>query len=126
MAKQIKALVKPSVLKWARESLNLPLADAAKKIGVKVPKLAEWESESGGSSPTIGQLRKAANAYKRPLAVFFLPEPPRDFDALKDFRRLPELTRLPATPKLSLEIRRAQMRREIALELAASVVSLNC
>lgn len=71
MAKQIKALVKPSVLKWARESLNLPLADAAKKIGVKVSKLSEWESESGGSSPTIGQLRKAANAYKRPLAVFF-------------------------------------------------------
>jgi Zn-dependent peptidase ImmA (M78 family)/transcriptional regulator with XRE-family HTH domain len=121
MARQIKALVKPSVLKWARESLNLPLADAAKKIGVKVSKLAEWESESGGSSPTIGQLRKAANAYKRPMAVFFLPEPPRDFDALKDFRRLPELTRLPATPKLSLEIRRAQMRREIALELAASI-----
>jgi Zn-dependent peptidase ImmA (M78 family)/transcriptional regulator with XRE-family HTH domain len=121
MARQIKALVKPSVLKWARESLNLPLADAAKKIGVKVSKLAEWESVSGGSSPTIGQLRKAANAYKRPLAVFFLPEPPRDFDALKDFRRLPEVTRLPATPKLSLEIRRAQMRREIALELAASI-----
>jgi transcriptional regulator with XRE-family HTH domain len=111
MAKQIKALIKPSVLKWARESLNLPLPDAAKKIGVKVSKLSEWESELGGSTPTIGQLRKAAHVYKRPLAVFFLPEPPRDFDALKDFRRLPDLTRLPATPKLSLEIRRAQMRR---------------
>ena len=121
MAKQIKALVKPSVLKWARESLNLPLADAARKIGVKTSKLSEWESESGVSSPTIGQLRKAANVYKRPLAVFFLPKPPRDFDALKDFRRLPDLTPVPASPKLSLEIRRAQMRREIALELAASI-----
>jgi len=121
MAKQIKALVKPSVLKWARESLNLPLPDAAKKIGVKVSKLSEWESESGEACPTIGQLRKAANVYKRPLAVFFLSEPPRDFDALKDFRRLPDLRRLPASPKLSLEIRRAQMRREMALDLAASI-----
>ncbi len=121
MAKQIKALVRPSVLKWARESLNLPLADAARKIGVKESKLSEWESESGISSPTIGQLRKAANVYKRPLAVFFLSEAPRDFDALKDFRRLPDLTQAPASPKLSLEIRRAQMRREMALELAASI-----
>jgi Zn-dependent peptidase ImmA (M78 family)/transcriptional regulator with XRE-family HTH domain len=119
MAQQIKALVKPSVLKWARESLNLPLTDAAKKIGVKVSKLSAWES--GTSSPTIGQLRKAAGVYKRPLAVFFLSDPPRDFDALRDFRRLPDPTRATPSPKLNLEIRRAQMRRETALELAAEL-----
>jgi Zn-dependent peptidase ImmA (M78 family)/transcriptional regulator with XRE-family HTH domain len=119
MARQIKASVKPSVLKWARESLNLPLTDAAKKIGVKVSKLSDWES--GASSPTIGQLRKAAGVYKRPLAVFFLSEPPRDFDALRDFRRLPDPTRANPSPKLNLEIRRAQMRRETALELAAGL-----
>lgn len=116
MANQIKALVKPSVLKWARESLNLELTDAAKKIGVKVSKLSDWES--GTSSPTIGQLRKAAGVYKRPLAVFFLSDPPRDFDALRDFRRLPDPTQATPSPKLNLEIRRAQMRRETALELA--------
>jgi Zn-dependent peptidase ImmA (M78 family)/transcriptional regulator with XRE-family HTH domain len=121
MAKQIKALVKPSVLKWARQSLNLPLTDAAKKIGVKVSKLSDWESESGTSSPTIGQLRKAAGVYKRPLAVFFLSDPPRDFDALRDFRRLPDPTQATPSPKLNLEIRRAQMRRETALELAAGL-----
>lgn len=121
MAKQIKALVKPAVLKWARESLNLPLAEAAKKIGVKVSKLSDWESESATSSPTIGQLRKAAGVYKRPLAVFFLSDPPRDFDALKDFRRLPDPKQAIPSPKLNLEIRRAQMRRETALELAAGI-----
>jgi len=119
MPKQIKALVKPTVLKWARESLNYTLADAAKKIGIRVSKLSEWES--GTSSPTTGQLRKAANVYKRPLAVFFLPAPPRDFVALKDFRRLPDQTQVSASPMLNLEIRRAQMRRETALELAASI-----
>src|SRR5438094_7082934 len=119
MAKQIKASVKPAVLKWARESLNLQLTDAAKKIGVKVSKLSDWES--GAASPTIGQLRKAAGVYKRPLAVFFLSDPPRDFDALRDFRRLPDPTQATPSPKLNLEIRRAQMRRETAMELAAGL-----
>ncbi len=121
MAKQIKALVKPAVLKWARESLNLSLAEAAKKIGVKASKLSAWESEPATSTPTIGQLRKAAAVYKRPLAVFFLSDPPRDFDALKDFRRLPDPTQATPSPALNLEIRRAQMRRETALELAAGL-----
>lgn len=38
--------------------------------------------------PTIAQLRKAAEVYKRSLAVFFLSEPPEGFDTLRDFRRL--------------------------------------
>src|SRR5262245_46679177 len=119
MAKQVKALVKPAVLKWARESLNLALPDAAKKIGVKASKLIDWET--GTARPTIGQLRKAARVYKRPLAVFFLSDPPRDFDALRDFRRLPDPTQATPSPQLNLEIRRAQMRRETALELAAGL-----
>ena len=119
MAKQIKALVKPRMLKWARESLNLPINEAARKIGVKVSKLSAWES--GGSSPTVGQLRKAAAVYKRPLAVFFLSEPPRDFDALRDFRRLPAQSHAEPTPALNLEIRRAHIRRDTALELATGL-----
>jgi Zn-dependent peptidase ImmA (M78 family) len=119
MAKQIKALVKPAMLRWARESLNFPIGEAAKKIGVKPVKLATWEA--GDASPTIGQLRKIAAVYKRPLAVFFLSQPPRDFDALKDFRRLPDQMRAAPSPELNLEIRRAHVRRETALELANSL-----
>src|SRR5215510_4948925 len=119
MAKQIRALVKPAMLRWARESLNLPINEAAKKIGVKPSKLSAWES--GESTPTIGQLRKAAAVYKRPLAVFFLPQPPRDFDPLRDFRRLPDQTRAVPSPELNLEIRRAHVRRETALELATAL-----
>jgi Zn-dependent peptidase ImmA (M78 family)/transcriptional regulator with XRE-family HTH domain len=119
MAKQIKALVKPAMLRWARESLNFPINDAAKKIGVKPSKLTAWES--GDSIPTIVQLRRMAALYKRPLAVFFLSQPPRDFDALKDFRRLPDPTRAVPSPELNLEIRRAHVRRETALELASAL-----
>lgn len=119
MAKQIKALVKPTLLKWARETLNLPIEVAAQKIGVKVSKLSAWES--GASTPTVAQLRKAAAAYKRPLAVFFLSDPPRDFEALRDFRRLPDQLSTEPTPQLNLEIRRAHVRRETALELATGL-----
>jgi Zn-dependent peptidase ImmA (M78 family) len=119
MAKQIKALVKPTMLRWARESLNLPIKEAAQKIGVKVSKLSGWES--GVSSPTVVQLRKAAAVYKRPLAVFFLSEAPRDFEALRDFRRLPDQLHAEPTPELNLEIRRAHVRRETALELATGL-----
>ena len=89
------------MLRWTRESLNLPINEAAKKIRVRPSKLSAWES--GESTPTIGQLRKAAAVYKRPLAVFFLSQPPRDFDALKDFRRLPDPTRAVLSPELNLE-----------------------
>jgi len=119
MAKQIKALIKPTMLKWARESLNLPIGEAAQKIGIKVPKLSAWES--GASSPTVVQLRKAATVYKRPLAVFFLSEPPRDFEALRDFRRLPDQLYARPTPELNLEIRRAHVRHATALELATGL-----
>ncbi len=35
--------------------------------------------EVGEVVPTIAQLRKAAEVYKRSLAVFFLSEPPEGF-----------------------------------------------
>jgi hypothetical protein len=73
------------------------------------------------ATPVIGQLRRIAAVYKRPLAVFFLSQPPRDFDALKDFRRLPDQMLAAPSPELNLEIRRAHVRRETALELANSL-----
>jgi Zn-dependent peptidase ImmA (M78 family) len=59
-----------------------------------------------------------ARVYKRPLAVFYLPEPPRTFSPLHDFRRLPEIIGQSESPELRTEIRRAHYRREVFLELA--------
>jgi transcriptional regulator with XRE-family HTH domain len=47
--------------------------------------LKEWED--GTSQPTIRQAQILAKAYKRPFALFFLPEVPRDFQPLQDFRK---------------------------------------
>lgn len=80
-----KAYITPNVLKWARESARMTEETAAAKVSVKVDRLKEWEA--GTSQPTIKQAQKLAKAYKRPFALFFLPEIPRDFQPLQDFRK---------------------------------------
>jgi Zn-dependent peptidase ImmA (M78 family)/transcriptional regulator with XRE-family HTH domain len=80
-----KAYITPKVLKWARESARMTEETAAAKIPkLTVEKLKEWED--GTSQPTIRQAQILAKAYKRPFALFFLPEVPRDFQPLQDFR----------------------------------------
>ena len=86
MATKIEAIVKPEMLIWARGSAGFDAEIAAKKIQVKPERLRSWES--GESRPTIKQLRNLAKIYKRPIAVFYLPTPPKEFQALRDFRRL--------------------------------------
>ena len=65
----------------------------------------------------LGQLRSLAKKYHFPLAVFYLPAPPRDFAPLRDFRRLPEFEDGTISPNLAYHIRNAHERRELALEL---------
>ena len=79
-----KAYITPNVLKWARESARMTEEIAAAKVSVSSDKLKEWEA--GTSQPTIKQAQTLAKAYKRPFALFFLPEIPRDFQPLQDFR----------------------------------------
>ena len=72
-----RAFITPKVLKWARESARISLEDAASKISVSSNKLNDWEE--GISQPTIKQAETLAKTYRRPFAVFFLPDIPRDF-----------------------------------------------
>lgn len=115
MAKRVEALVKPELLVWAREDAALGVEKAAKKAQVSPERLESWET--GERRPTIRQLRLLANAYKRPLALFYLPKPPKDFEPLRDFRRFPGELAPPESPELRFAVRKARDRREIALEL---------
>jgi len=80
-----KAYITPNVLKWARESARMSEEVACAKVSVSSEKLKEWEN--GDSLPTIRQAQTLAKAYKRPFALLFLPEIPRDFQPLQDFRK---------------------------------------
>jgi Zn-dependent peptidase ImmA (M78 family) len=119
MARSAEALVKAALLVWGRKSAHLDENAAAKRIGVPFAVLQAWES--GEARPTFVQLRKIADVYKRPLAVFYLAEPPRTFDAMRYFRQLPDVPPPEVSPELVFQLRQAESRREVVLDLAGEV-----
>ena len=115
MARSIPALVKPELLVWARESAGLSVDRAAALAGIDAMTLQEWEQ--GHDVPSIAELRKLGEVYKRPIAVFFLSKQPRRFDAQREFRRLAGVLPGKESPELLLALRWAIFRREAAVEL---------
>lgn len=121
MVKPVRALVDPDIMVWARESAGYSNKAAAKKIGVPLERLLDWESEEKDDRPTINQLRKMARVYKWPLSVFYLSERPATFKTLRDYRRLPNVGPVKYSPELIYEQRLANERREQAIEMAAEL-----
>ena len=95
--------------------MGLSVDEAATKANIKAQVLEEWER--GDKPPTIPQLRKLGEIYKRPISVFFLAEPPKGFDPQREFRRLPGVTPKNESPQLRLALRTALYRREAARDL---------
>lgn len=121
MASRVKALVTPALITWARETAGFSIPEAADKLGIDAEKLTAWENPKDEATPSIPQARKIAALFKRPLAVFYLPEAPVKFQVMRDLRRLPGTGPRQFTPALQLEIRAAIERRELALDLAADL-----
>ncbi len=115
MAKRIFATVKPEILVWARTSAGFTIEAAAKALKLDMDFLVRWEA--GQERPSVPQLRSLAGLYKRPLAVFYLQEVPLRFQVLSDLRRLNPGEDMSYSPALTQEIRTAQQRRELAMEL---------
>lgn len=115
MSRSIPALIRPVLLVWAREKAGLRTEEAAAKLRIPAKRLLEWER--GEERPSIAQLRKLGGLYKRPLALFFLPEPPHDFDPQREFRRLPGVMPQNESPELRQALRLALFRREAARDL---------
>ena len=117
MAKSVKALITPEVLKWERERrIKMPLDYAAEKLDVKPGLLAAWED--GTDQPSFAQLKDIAKLYRTHISVFYLPEPPTDFKLLADHRRLPEslISDDEQTYKLNSNVLEAYERREATIQ----------
>lgn len=123
MAVGFRVTINPKLLEWARESSNMQLDVAAKKIGVKVEALSNWES--GDQNPTITQLRKASKVYKRSTAVFYLKDVPKEKSAVKDYRLISRNMEPTIPPELTVEIRKALVRREAAIDLSEELGEAN-
>ena len=105
--------VKPEILMWARETAGLSLEDAARAIGLKdargesaPERLAKIEIAGDLPRPL---LLKMAKAYRRPLLVFYLSQPPKTGDRGQDFRTLPGEDRY--NPELDALIRDIKSRQ---------------
>ena len=118
--KSMEVGVEPNVLIWARESIGMSIGEVAKRLKTSEDTINKWESRE--KKPTLIQLKKLARTiYKRPLAAFFLPEPPKEPPFPEDFRTLPQDKKKPFSPKTLLAIRRARRLQSLASELAKSV-----
>jgi len=116
MPKRVFADINPDVLRWARKTRGWEVDFAANKIGVSHETLAACEK--GEDQLSVPQLRRAANFYKRPVAIFYLSTVPEALAPVRDFRRLPESMGNPLSPEFLLEIRRVHQKREAAVDLA--------
>jgi Zn-dependent peptidase ImmA (M78 family) len=110
-----RAHVTPEVLRWARQSLGVPLEDAAERIGVP-PETLEG-AESGDLLLTLRQAERAAKLYQRPLAALYLSEPPTEEPQEAQFRRLPGAPPPPWPPEMQALVRRVRDRQDAAAEL---------
>jgi Zn-dependent peptidase ImmA (M78 family) len=92
--------VNPAILRWARETSGLSVQAVARKLNQKkvtAETVTSWEM--GDGSPSYVQLERLAyQIFKRPMALFFFPEPPVEQTPKQAFRTLPEqeIKRIPS------------------------------
>lgn len=98
--------VQAEMLRWARKTVGLSVADVAQSLKRPLEEIEAWES--GDDAPSYPQLEKLAyQLYKRPLAVFFLPSPPDESMPQREFRTLPDADLQTLSRDTYLHIRRA-------------------
>ena len=111
-----KVEINPKVLIWARSALGYSESELSKKLKIKESLLKKWES--GEERPSFAQLKKVADFLKRPTTTFLLNEVPPAEPLPKDFRVLEEADIRKLSPDTIIEIRKAQRKRQLAIDLA--------
>ena len=117
MAEYIQG-INPTIIKWARERSGYTLQEVAKSLNRAVATISNWES--GAAAPTYVQLEKLADKYKRPIAMFFFPEPPQEPDFVEQLAlRSSEIEQL--DPSIRILLRQAYARQLSLMELNMGV-----
>jgi Zn-dependent peptidase ImmA (M78 family) len=109
--------VKPPLLVWARKTLGLQVAVAARKAQIKPQLLTDMESGSLTPSLSLAQAERLAKVYKRPLAALLLDTPPKEPRPLHDFRVHAGRLQADLSSQTLLAIRRARRLRRLLAEL---------
>jgi len=106
--------INPQILKWARERSGYTVAAMATALKKDVSIINDWES--GERAMTYVQLETLADKYKRPLAIFFLPEPP-DEPNIAENLALRSSDADGSKPRLHMLLRQAYARQLSLMEL---------
>ena len=121
MPSRVIAQVTPEMLRWAREQAGCDLEQAGKSAGKDAASVAAWESADSGQRPTIRQAQALAQAYRVPLALFYLAQPSPDLEreTVPEFRGLDPETGAVRRQSRQLRwmIRQAQERQAFIVEL---------
>jgi len=113
--------VTPKVLRWAREVSGFSVDEVAERLEtvskrITPETLLSWEE--GEALPRLTALRKLSQLYRRPLAVFFLSEPPPEAAPPRSFRLLPSGEPRPLSPETLLAVRTARRLHQLGQEAA--------
>lgn len=103
-----------NILHWARKNAGYSVDEVANKMDKETEVINSWEN--GDDVPTFKQLSKLSKIYHYPSAFFFAEEVPEDEPLPSDYRTMPDRD-IENFPEIKFEIKDAQERREIALEL---------
>ena len=109
--------INPDIFKWARERSGYTVEMIAAFLKKDASIINDWES--GERAPTYVQLEKLADKYKRPIAIFFFPEPPEEPNIAENLTlRSPDNT--PLEPRIQILLRQAYARQLSLMELNAN------
>ncbi len=104
----MNATLKPHVLQWARKKAGLSEETLAKKIGVHLGLVKEWEST--GTIP-IALVEKLAEITRIAFGFLFLEQPPQASLPIADFRRVKDSQPLAPSDDLLDVIYSAQLKQ---------------
>ena len=108
--------VNNEVLRWARESTGYSIEDLAKKVGLSINKLKEWEIKT--SKIRYSTITKLAKVLVRPTTALLLNKPPLESKLPEYFRRAGAKGAL--QPELRIAIRKARHLQHLSNELEIS------
>ena len=103
--------INSEILKWSRESAGYSL----EYLCTVYSKYKDWEN--GIDFPTYAQLEVLANKYKRPIAIFFFPDIPKEVSSKKSFRTIPEYEFNNISPAIRFLFRKGLSMQENLKEL---------
>lgn len=125
MTPSSEKIFEPSVLRWARERAGIPIDHLAVKLAkfwkeITPDVVAGWEN--GGLQPRPVQVKKLAEIYKRPTAVFLLAYPPEE-SVLPPDRRTLGLKSKQFSEEALLVVRKARRVQRLAAEFEEELES---